>query len=108
MFSYYFRLALRSLRRNVVLTLLMIAAIGVGIGASMTTLTVFRAMDRDPIPEKSAQLFAVQIDNWGPDKPAVTGDADRLQPQISYTDAVGLMHAHAARRQTTMYATGAA
>ena len=34
-----FSLALRSLRRNVVLTLLMIAAIGVGIGASMTTLT---------------------------------------------------------------------
>jgi putative ABC transport system permease protein len=48
MFSYYFKLALRSLRRNVVLTSLMIAAIGVGIGASMTTLTVFRAMAGDP------------------------------------------------------------
>ena len=37
MFIYYFKLALRSLRRNVVLTALMVAAIGVGIGASMTT-----------------------------------------------------------------------
>ncbi len=67
MFNYYLGLALRSLKRNLVLTVLMIAAVGVGIGASMTTLTVFRAMDRDPIPQKSRQLFAVQIDNWGPD-----------------------------------------
>jgi putative ABC transport system permease protein len=109
MFSYYFKLALRSLRRNVVLTLLMIAAIGVGIGASMTTLTVFRAMAGDPIPSKSDQLFAVQIDNWGPtNKRAVAGDSERLQTQISYTDAIGLMTAHSARRQTALYATGGA
>ncbi len=109
MFSYYFRLALRSLRRNTVLTVLMIAAIGVGIGASMTTLTVFRAMDGDPIPHKSRQLFTVQIDNWGSkSKGVVFGDAEHLQPQISYIDAVGLMKAHAAHRQSAMYATGAA
>ena len=66
MFGYYLQLALRSLKRNVMLTALMIAAIGVGIGASMTTLTVFRAMSGDPIPRKSSRLFAVQIDNWGP------------------------------------------
>jgi hypothetical protein len=34
MLSYYVELAVRSLRRNVVLTTLMIAAIGIGIGAS--------------------------------------------------------------------------
>jgi putative ABC transport system permease protein len=107
MFNYYFRLALRSLKRNVVLTALMIAAIGVGIGASMTTLTVFRAMASDPIPQKSTQLFAPQIDNWGPQKHGeVTGESDSLPEQISYTDAMGLMGAHAARRQTAMYASG--
>src|ERR1700733_4082572 len=107
MFSYYFTLALRSLKRNVVLTLLMIAAVGVGIGASMTTLTVFRAMAGDPIPEKSTQLFAVQIDNWGPtNKSVVIGDEERLQQQISYRDAIGLLNAHAARRQAAMYALG--
>ena len=47
MFNYYFGLALRSLRRNPVLTALMVVTIAVGIGASMTTLTVFRAMDAD-------------------------------------------------------------
>jgi len=109
MFNYYLGLALRSLRRNVVLTVLMIAAIGVGIGASMTTLTVFRAMAHDPIPQKSAQLFAPQIDNWGGDKLGLgLGDSEHLQEQISYTDAISLMNAHAARRQAAMYRTGAA
>jgi putative ABC transport system permease protein len=106
MFNYYLLLALRSLRRNLVLTVLMIAAIGVGIGASMTTLTVFRAMAGDPIPNKSRQLFAVQIDNWGPKAGVVMGDHEKLQPQISYRDAIGLMTARAARRQSAMYATG--
>jgi putative ABC transport system permease protein len=106
-FNYYFALALRSLRRNVVLTILMIAAIGVGIGASMTILTVFRAMGNDPIPNKSRQLFAVQIDNWGPRKKGGS-TGDNLTEQLSYTDAIALMNLHAAHRQTAMYATGAA
>jgi|HubBroStandDraft_1064217.scaffolds.fasta_scaffold00329_5 putative ABC transport system permease protein len=106
MLNYYFTLALRSLKRNAVLTVLMIAAIGVGIGASMTTLTVFRAMAGDPIPNKSRQLFAVQIDNWGPKRGIVGGDEQNLQEQISYLDAIGLMTAHAAQRQSAMYATG--
>jgi putative ABC transport system permease protein len=108
-FNYYFGLAVRSLKRNIVLTVLMIAAVGVGIGASMTTLTVFRAMDNDPIPQKSRQLFAVQIDNWGPDNKSIAGgDKERLQEQISYIDAIGLMNAKAAHRQASMYKTGAA
>ncbi len=106
MLNYYFTLALRSLKRNAVLTVLMIAAIGVGIGASMTTLTVFRAMAGDPIPNKSRQLFAIQIDNWGPKKGIVNGDELNLQEQISYLDAIGLMTARAAHRQAAMYATG--
>src|ERR1700730_14062727 len=108
MLNYYFTLALRSLKRNIVLTMLMIAAIGVGIGASMTTLTVFRAMDNDPIPQKSRQLFAVQIDNWGPNNKGVgTGDAEHFQEQISYIDAVALMSARSAGRRVAPYITGA-
>lgn len=109
MFNYYFGLAVRSLKRNMILTILMISAVGVGIGASMTTLTVFRAMDKDPIPQKSRQLFAVQIDNWGPNnKSIVPGDAEHFQEQIDYPDAVNLMNARAAHRQAAMYKTGAA
>ena len=109
MFTYYLTLAVRSLKRNVVLTVLMISAIGVGIGASMTTVTLFRAMDADPIPDKSTRLFAPQIDNWGPtNKRVVGGDEEHLQDQLTYTDAVNLMNAHAATRQAAMYVTGLA
>jgi putative ABC transport system permease protein len=102
--AYYFRLGLRSLRRNGVLTVLMITAIGVGIGASMTTLTVFRAMSGDPIPQKSHQLFAAQIDNWGPNKPGEQSE-DQLTDQLSYIDAMALMKARAAKRQSALYLT---
>jgi putative ABC transport system permease protein len=104
MFSYYFRLGLRSLRRNAVLTALMITAIAVGIGASMTTLTVFRAMSGDPIPQKSAQLFAPQIDDRGPKWDGGQTE-DGLEDQLSYIDAMALMKAHAATRQSAMYLT---
>ena len=104
MLTYYFRLGLRSLRRNVALTALMIAAIAVGIGASMTTLTVFRAMSGDPIPDKSHLLFVPQIDSWGPNKPGKQSE-DQLEDQISYIDAMALMKAHAAKRQSALYLT---
>ena len=62
MFAYYFDLALRSFRRNKALTVLMVLAIALGIGASMTTLTIFHVLSGDPIPQKSDRLFYVQMD----------------------------------------------
>lgn len=62
MLAYYFNLALRSFRRNKALTALMVLAIALGIGATMTTLTVFRVLSGDPIPGKSDRLFLVQLD----------------------------------------------
>jgi putative ABC transport system permease protein len=103
MFSYYFDLALRSLKRNPALTGLMIAAIAFGISACMTTLTVFRAMSADPIPAKSHQLFAPQIQNAAS---AETKSGDESLPtQLTYLDALALMQAHAAKRQSALYLT---
>ena len=62
MFGYYLNLAVRSFNRNKALTVLMVLAIALGIGASMTTLTVFHVLSGDPIPQKSEQLFYVQLD----------------------------------------------
>jgi putative ABC transport system permease protein len=104
MFSYYLRLAAENLKRNLSLTTLMVIAIGAGIGASMTTLAVFRAMSGDPIPAKSHQLFVVQVDNWGPNKPGQQSD-DGLQEYLSYLDSQALMTARAAKRQTRIYTT---
>jgi putative ABC transport system permease protein len=104
MLGYYVELAVRSLRRNVVLTILMILAIGVGIGASMTALTVLRAMAADPIPEKSSQLFIAQMDTFGPitRRGDPTADEDLL-PNLTYRDAVALIQARREFRQTAMY-----
>lgn len=103
MFNYYLRLALRSLGKNRMLSALMVVAIGLGIGASMTTYSAFRAVSRDPIPSKSAQLFVPQLDMWGPKG----RDADGEPPSaFDYTDAMALLHAHAAKRQTVVYPVG--
>jgi len=94
MLGYYFELALRSLRRNVVLTALMIGAVGVGIGASMTALTALRSMSADPIPDKSARLFTPQLDAWGPQSvhPDQGASGDRLPIGFTYRDAVAAMY----------------
>ncbi len=62
MFLYYFDLALRSFRSARGLTALMVLTIAMGIGASMTTLTTFRALSGDPIPGNSANVLRVQLD----------------------------------------------
>jgi putative ABC transport system permease protein len=104
MSGYYFHLAIRCLRGNVALTVLIIAAVGVGIGATMTVFTVLLALSGDPIPAKSSQLFAPQIDVWGPAARRPGANADpRLPDMLTYGDAVALMQAHAATRQAAMY-----
>lgn len=100
MLAYYFQLGLRSLRRNPWLTALMVMAIGVGVAASMITWSVFRAVSGNPIPDRSAQLFTPQVDNWGPQN-----NHDGEPPDgLDYVDAMALMHEHQARRQTLLYA----
>lgn len=99
MLTYYLDLGLQGLRRNSVLTALMVLAIGMGVGASMTVLTALRALSADPIPAKAMQLYSVRLDNWGP---AAANNA-AMSDQISYLDAAALMRAHAALRQSAMY-----
>ncbi len=103
MLAYYSRLALRSLRRNPMLTALMVLTIGFGVAASMTTYAVFRAVSGNPIPDKSAQLFKPQIDNWGHDNGR---SSDEPPDAMDYTDAMALMRAHKAEKQTVLYPVG--
>jgi putative ABC transport system permease protein len=102
MFRYYLGLGLHSLRRNPVLTALMIVLIGAGVASSMITFAALRALTADPLPQKSAQLFGPQIDNWGP---ANRGTDDEPPQELSYTDALALLNAHKALRQTAIYET---
>ncbi|HEX4376230.1 MAG TPA: hypothetical protein VHZ99_03650, partial [Steroidobacteraceae bacterium] len=101
MFYYYVNLASRKLRRNLVLTLLMIAAIGVGIGASMTVLTVLRSLSADPIPSKSSQLFEVLIDNWGSNR--IGNFSFDQRSMVTYRDAQNWLQDRRGQLQTATY-----
>ncbi len=104
MISYYLKLGWRSIRRNPILSALMIAAIGVGIGAAMTTITVNYLMGKNPIPHKSDQLFAVQLDSWDPNDPYY--ESGRPPDQLTYLDAMALMKAKRAFRQVANNRSG--
>ena len=93
MIRYYVELAVHSLRRNKVLTALMILAIAVGIGASMTTLTIMHLLSGDPLRGRSGQIFYPQLD--------ANPDSKGRQPydMLDYQSATDLWHAHRADRQ---------
>jgi putative ABC transport system permease protein len=97
--GYYLDLALRSLKRNKMLTALMVLAIALGIGASMTTLTVLHVLSGDPLPGKSGKLFYPQLDPRDMDgyKPQ-----DEPPGQVSWIDGMALLHARRARHQALM------
>lgn len=99
MFGYYFSLALRSFRRNKALTALMVIAIGVGIGGSMTALTVFATLSGDPIPAKSDRLFYPRID---PRPMSGTSPDGEPADQMTRFDAEALLRDRNADRQSVM------
>lgn len=100
MFAYYLKLGFASLRRNPVLTGLMVLILAVGVAASMSTLTVLYVMSGDPIPEKSGNLFVPLLDN---------GPMQNYQPgneppnQLTYRDAMALYEARRGLRQSAIY-----
>ena len=99
MFTYYLDLALRSLRRNKALTVLMVLAIALGIGASMTTLTVLHVLSGDPLPGRSGSLYYPQIDPRDD-----SGQMPGKEPptQVTLADGLNLLHAKRADRQALM------
>jgi putative ABC transport system permease protein len=103
MFTYYLHLGVRSLRRNPVLTILMVITLAVGVAASVSTLTVLHMLSGDPIPSKSERLLTPLLDNgplpgWKPgDQP---GDV-----QMSYPDAANLLNSGQGARRTALFGT---
>ncbi|MEX1237998.1 MAG: hypothetical protein WD994_06995, partial [Pseudomonadales bacterium] len=103
MFAYYLTNAIRSMRRNPALTSLVVAAIAVGIAVSMTMLTVYYVMASNPIPRKSEQLFAVQLDSWNPLRPFDSDRPERPPHQMTWRDVNALLEAGYANRQAGMF-----
>ena len=105
MFSYYFKLGLRSLRRNPALTALMVLTLAIGVAASVSTLTILHMMSGDPIPHKSDRLFVpifdvAPVDNYKP------GDKLR-ESQVTYPDLMNLLKSGQGVRRTGLYGIAA-
>jgi putative ABC transport system permease protein len=100
MWMYYLRLGFNSLRRNPILTTITVLILGIGIAASMSTLTILYVMSGNPIPHKSDRLFVPQFD---------TDPMDGYKPgeepafQVTYKDAMNLLRDAKGIKQTAMY-----
>src|SRR5262245_6111546 len=101
MFRYYLLLGLRNLRRNPILTGLMVLTLAVGVAASISTLTILHVMSGNPIPHKSARLLVPLIDN-GPAKGYVPGEPPQ-DKQTTYIDASNWRRSAPVARRAAIY-----
>ncbi|MCB1692050.1 MAG: ABC transporter permease [Pseudomonadales bacterium] len=88
MFAYNLRLSWLSLKKTPVLSALMIAAIGIGIGVCMTVFIVYALMTGDPIPARSGHLYTYVLDNHLDED---RGPNDQADPFVGYRDVINLM-----------------
>jgi putative ABC transport system permease protein len=105
MLTYHFTTALRSLKRNPILTVLLIGGIALGICVSTAFVTLRHLYSKDPLPGKSDKIFYVRLDSWGLDHPYKKDDPNSLPDQITYRDARALMRSNIPRRQTASFIT---
>ncbi|GAB2507914.1 ABC transporter permease [Lysobacter humi (ex Lee et al. 2017)] len=105
MLGYYLKLGVRNLRRNPVLTALMVLTLAVGVAASMSSLTLLYVMSGDPIPQKSDRLFVPLLDNAPAQQPDPSDDPP---PQLTYRDAMALRASGKSQRSTALLGIGGA
>ncbi len=103
MLAYQIRIAWKSLRRNPVLSTVLIAGIALGIAVSTAFVTAYYLMAADPIPSKSDRLFAVQLDSWDPNEPYDDDHPEEPPQQVTYRDAIALMESDIPTHQTVMF-----
>ncbi|WP_406664977.1 ABC transporter permease [Gallaecimonas sp. GXIMD1310] len=107
MLTYYFRLALLSIRKTPVMSALMVLAIAVGVGVAMTTLTIQYMSSKNPLSDKNSVLYAVQLDSWGPDRP-YNSTSNELPDLLTYKDAMALLRSDIPVHQAAMHRYGGA
>lgn len=103
MLGYQIKIAWKSLRRNPVLSVLLVGGIALGIAVASAFVTTYYLMAADPIPGKSDRLYYVQLDNWSPDRPWNSDRPEEPPDQISYRDMLGLMESDIPTHQSGMY-----
>lgn len=104
MFFYYVKLAKKSLLQTPITTMLMILAIALGIGVSMNALTLNHVRSTNPIPEKSQQLYALQLQTMN--KAGTRHTYDDMPIQITYQDAINIQRMASPTRHVSLLKTG--
>lgn len=103
MLLYNLRLAALSIRRHPVLSTLIVLGIALGVGVSMTFLTAYHVLARDPVPGKSDVLYLVRVNSWG-----IVGNhpfRDAPPPQMTYRDARALIQNEIPVRRAALFAS---
>jgi putative ABC transport system permease protein len=100
MLGYQLRMAVKSLGRNPGHTAIVAGGIALGVAVSTVFATVRHSYAKDPIPEKSDDLYHVRLDNWGPNEPYPGGGPP---PQVTYQDMTNLMRSDIPVRQSGMF-----
>ena len=103
MIPYLLRIALKSLRRNPVLSALIVCGIGLGIGVSTTFVTLHYLMSGNPIPHKDEVLRYVEMDSWDPARGWSDEKPEALPNQITYRDMVEIMKSNIPTYQSGMF-----
>lgn len=104
MFLHYLDLSWRSFKRTPLVSTLMVLAIAIGIGITMTSLSVYHMMSSDPIPNKSSQLFSVQLQIM--DEDSTWWTKDNLPHQLTYQDATNLYRENPVGKSLIMVRSG--
>jgi putative ABC transport system permease protein len=110
MFGYQLKTALKSLKRNPILTALLIGGVALGICVSTAFVTLRHMYQQDPLPGKSDKVFYVRLDSWGKDGPfrgGIQSYGSAIPDQITYRDARGLLRSPIPKRQTATFITRA-
>lgn len=102
MLAYNLRLAWKSLRRNPILSLLIVGGIALGVAISTAFITVYHVFSEDPLPGKSSTLHYIQMDNWDPKAPPHPNYGG-LPPQLAYRDVREIMRSDIPVRQTANF-----
>jgi len=104
MFSYNLKLAVKSIKDRPSLTVLMVAAIAVGLGLFMTVITMAHQSENIPLSYKSENLYLIQLDNREVDAEDVPIQARMID--MTYQDSSNLMTLNtAAKEQTYTFTT---
>jgi len=99
MVVYYFRLALKSIRKSPVISSITVAAIALGIAVATTILSLRHVMGANPMPHKSEQLFNIRLDSWELES-EFFGPPGEPPKHITYRDMRGLMRSDIPDYQT--------